>query len=137
LLLPFKRRAAGACALAAITLWSACSPTAPTVRPDEAFTLEPGETATVEGTPVRIRFVLVLSDSRCPADAVCVHAGDAVVRIEVRSAGTSRPYELHTADMRPVTHDDLTIALLELAPYPFSSRPIRPNEYRATFKVTG
>jgi hypothetical protein len=38
--------------------------------------------------------------------------------------------------MKPVTHEDLTIALVELAPYPFSSRPIQPGDYRATLRVT-
>jgi hypothetical protein len=43
---------------------------------------------------------------------------------------------VHTGDLKPVTHDDLTIHLVELAPYPFSSRTIAPNEYRATLRVT-
>ena len=45
-------------------------------------------------------------------------------------------YPLHTGDMKPVTHEDLTIALVELSPYPFSSRPIQPGDYRATLRVT-
>ena len=44
--------------------------------------------------------------------------------------------QLHTGDMRPVRHGDLTIALVELQPYPFSARPTEPAEYRATFHVT-
>ena len=43
---------------------------------------------------------------------------------------------LHTGDMKPVTHEDLAIALVELTPYPFSSRPIQPGDYRATLRVT-
>jgi hypothetical protein len=38
--------------------------------------------------------------------------------------------------MRPVVHEDLTIALLELSPYPFSSRPIAPGDYRATLRIS-
>jgi hypothetical protein len=38
--------------------------------------------------------------------------------------------------MQPVVHDRLTIALIQLSPYPFSSRTIAPDEYRATLKVT-
>jgi hypothetical protein len=38
--------------------------------------------------------------------------------------------------MQPARYGDLTIALVELAPYPFSSRTIEPDEYRATLRVT-
>jgi hypothetical protein len=38
--------------------------------------------------------------------------------------------------MRPVKHGDLTIELVQLSPYPFSSRTIQPDEYRATLRVT-
>jgi hypothetical protein len=38
--------------------------------------------------------------------------------------------------MEPVTHDGLTISLVELQPYPFSSRTIEPGDYRATLRVT-
>jgi hypothetical protein len=52
------------------------------------------------------------------------------------NGGLPREYELRTGDMRPVQHGRLTIALLQLSPYPFSARPIQPEEYRATLKVT-
>jgi hypothetical protein len=47
------------------------------------------------------------------------------------------PYELHTGDPRTVRHGMFEIALIELAPYPVTSRTIEPGEYRATFRVTG
>ena len=34
------------------------------------------------------------------------------------------------------THQDFRISLLELQPYPFSSRTIQPSEYRASVNVT-
>jgi hypothetical protein len=48
-------------------------------------------------------------------------------------------YELHTGDSaRAVaTHRQARIELLELQPYPFSSRTIEPGDYRATLTVTG
>jgi hypothetical protein len=78
----------------------------------------------------------VSGDSRCPADAICIQAGSATVHIAARSDESTREYELHTGDMQPVQHDGLTIALVNLAPYPFSSKTIEPDEYRATLKVT-
>ena len=117
---------------------SACdSPSAPTVGLNEAFELAPGETVMVAGTGSRIRFVGVEGDSRCPSDVVCILGGDAIVRIEVQSFGAgTQSYELHATGMQPVVHDRLTIFLVQLAPYPFSSRTIQPEEYRATLRVT-
>ena len=75
-------------------------------------------------------------DSRCPADAICVLGGSATVAIAVASGLSNQSYELRTGDMQPVVHDGLTIALVQLMPYPFSTRTIAPDEYRATLKVT-
>jgi hypothetical protein len=33
-------------------------------------------------------------------------------------------------------HEGFTIALVNLTPYPFSSKTILPDEYRATLRVT-
>src|SRR5712691_89624 len=97
-----------------------------------------GETADVPGASIRIRFQGVMGDSRCPADVVCIQGGDALVRIDVlptENPGPSVTYELHTGNMRPVEHAGLTIALVQLSPYPFSSRSVSPGEYRATLRV--
>jgi hypothetical protein len=113
------------------------SVTAPTVGLNQEFVLAPGESARVADTGFTIRFIGVQGDSRCPADAVCIQGGDALVHIEVLSIGGGRQeYDLHTGDLRPVMHEGLTIALVKLEPYPFSSRTIQPGDYRATLRVT-
>ena len=113
------------------------SPVGPTVPLNQQFTLAPGETASIEGTSVRIEFVGVSGDSRCPADAICIQGGDALVHVRVRNDGTAE-YDLHTGDesRATVTHAGYRIALTELQPYPFSSRTIAPGEYRATLTVS-
>lgn len=83
-----------------------------------------------------IRFNGVTGDSRCPADAVCVQGGDAIVNLTATSSGGTRELELHTGNMAPVQHDGVTIALVQLSPYPFSSGPIAPGDYRATLRAT-
>lgn len=119
------------------TMWAGCSPSGPTARLDENFILAPGETAKVTSADVSIRFVGVPSDSRCPGDAICIQAGDAIVRVEaVSSTSAAKTYDLHTANSQPVPHGDVSIALVELAPYPFVSRPTQPGDYRATLRVT-
>lgn len=126
-------------AMASLLTLSACNgPSAPTVQLHEEFVLSRGEAANIGDTGIRIRFVGVEGDSRCPADTVCIQGGDAIVQIEVSSARSRvATYDLHTGDMRPVVHGSLMIALVQLSPYPFSAHPIQPGEYRATLRVTG
>jgi hypothetical protein len=112
------------------------SVTGPTVPLNREFELAPGQSALVEDVRVTVRFNGVSDDSRCPADAVCILGGDAIVHVTATSRQTSRDYELHTGSMRPVQHDGLTISLVQLQPYPFSARTIAPGDYRATLRVT-
>jgi hypothetical protein len=118
-------------------LLAGCASTtlAPTGPFNKEVTIAQGKTAViVDG--VSVRFVAVSGDSRCPADAICIQGGDAIVKLQATSAGDTRDLELHTGNMQPVMSGNLTIELLELMPYPFSGRTIQPEEYRATLRVT-
>jgi len=137
---PFDGENAMRCVVLILCLFwmTAChrSPTGPSVPLNTDFELAPGSSAFIEAAAVAIRFNRVIGDSRCPGDAICVQGGDAIVHLTVTSTRGSRDHELHTGSMAPVTHDDLTISLVQLAPYPFGSRgPIQPHEYRATLTV--
>jgi hypothetical protein len=127
-------------ALVGALLVSACAstgPGTPTGPVNAQLVLAPGQSAAVINTDVQVRFDGVTGDSRCPADAFCIQGGDAIVRVQVVPAnGASRSYDLHTGSLQPVRHDDLTIALENLTPYPFSNRTIAPDEYRATLRIT-
>ena len=121
----------------AVSAIVACDrPTTPTTPLNTEFVLAPGDARFVEGTGAEVRFNSVTNDSRCPADVFCVTGGDAHVNIRVTSGIGGREYVLHTGDMKPVTHGDLTIHLVQVVPYPFSSRTISPDEYRVTLRVT-
>lgn len=116
---------------------SSDTPASPDTPFDVTIVLAPGETKPVTGSALRVRFDAVLGDSRCPADALCIQGGDAIVRITVLPAGTTgATYDLHTGDMQPVRANNVTIALVQLSPYPFVSNPIDPRSYRATLRLT-
>jgi|SRR5678815_5090521 hypothetical protein len=127
-------------------LWFVCgllacagrTPVAPGAALDSRFTLAPGASASIEGTPVQVRFDRVPSDSRCPSDAACIQAGDATVRITIVSDGATQSDELHTGAGGPhsTVRSGVTISLEDLSPQPVSARPIPPSDYRATFKAT-
>ncbi len=114
------------------------APTGPTVSLDERFTLAPGETASVADSAMRLRFDGVSGDSRCPADAVCIQGGDAIVHVQASGVGDAMSLELHTGDSSraSATYGGVKVALVELQPYPFSSRTIAPGDYRATLLVS-
>ena len=122
--------------ICAVSIGCGANVTGPSTPLDEPFTLGVKEAIAVSGTSMVIEFTGVTGDSRCPADAVCIQGGDAVVHIRVTGGGTST-YELHTGDdsRAAVVHGLYRIALVELQPYPFSAQPISPNDYRATLRV--
>jgi hypothetical protein len=99
--------------------------------------LLPNQPVEVDEANLRVEFRGVTGDSRCPADAVCIQGGDAIVHVRV-SGSTQADYELHTGDASraSATHGQTRIALVELQPYPFSSRTIGADEYRATLTVS-
>jgi hypothetical protein len=133
----FKMAAGAALCFSLATACHKTGPGGPTRPIDAQLTLAPGQSAMVADSSLRIAFVGVSGDSRCPADALCIQGGDAVVQIRVVNGAPAR-YELHTGDTSrsAVSHAGYRIALTELQPYPFSSRPIAPADYRATLRVT-
>jgi hypothetical protein len=112
-------------------------PTGPTVPINQQFTLAPGEAAVIEGTGLRVQFMRVLGDSRCPADALCIWIGDATVHVRIFEGTATSDYDLHTANSQQSTieHGGTRVSLVQLQPYPFSSRTIQPSDYRATLDV--
>ena len=114
------------------------NPSQPTVPLNQQFTLAPGEAATVVGASLQVRFVRVTGDSRCPGDATCIQGGDAIVQVNVGNGSGTVDYELHTGDSSrsAVSHGAFRVELVNLEPYPFSSRPFSPDQYRATLKVS-
>ena len=125
--------------LLTVTACDEQNPAGPTVGVNERFTLAPNEVATVRDVNLNVQFVNVTGDSRCPGDAICIQGGDALVHIRVLDGGAVSSYELHTGDSSraTVTHNQVRISLVELQPYPFSSRPpIEPGDYRATLTVS-
>jgi hypothetical protein len=154
--------------LCAASLLSACSngsnpaapsqPSTPAPAPatpiNHTATLAPGEgTAVRDGTrELQVTFTGVTSDSRCPADAVCITAGEATLAFSVTTTvsneavngatmrlSMSSPLQLSTTPSRASQRidDTYTVALEGLLPYPFASqKPLDPQLYRATVRIT-
>lgn len=130
-----------ACLIALLLAFSAggClnNQTGPDAIAGKPFELKAGVTASLpNGT--RLTFEKVTEDSRCPADAQCIWAGDGVVAVTLQAPkGPAESRELHTQQSQSrISYDDYIIALTGLAPYPRASQEIRPGDYIATFVVT-
>src|SRR5262245_23660526 len=75
---------------------AACkSPTSESSTPT-TVTLAPGQSAHAGGATVT--FVGVVSDSRCPIDAMCVWAGEAMAAFQVSARGLDQRLELALRD---------------------------------------
>lgn len=131
----------------AAVLWSilpalaACdsSPAGPStdVPLGEEFTLKPGESAAVQGTDLRVSFDKVVEDSRCPADVVCIRAGEAVVALQASWKDGNALVQLRTVEGgNEASAGAYRVRLARVEPYPLASRPITPADYRTVLEVT-
>jgi hypothetical protein len=115
-----------------------CAPmqsTAVIVEPGIAFTLAPGQAATLKTADTRITFNEVREDSRCPVDVTCVWAGDAKVDVTIARSGV--PAETRTLSITPPENEvqigNLKIRFLGLTPVPRQADGNVPRNYLAEF----
>jgi hypothetical protein len=103
-------------------------------RYDEPFTLAFGERARIGGGSVRVRFVKLIEDSRCPNGVQCIQAGRARVRLEVvRGSRAPMSVELGTDPEASVASGGgVTWELQAVAPYPEAGRERRTGDYVIT-----
>lgn len=99
--------------------------------------VEVGEEAEIPGTVLRISFIQVNADSRCPAGAACAWAGDAEVAIGLTAgSGPTQPFILHTTiDPRFVDFSGVRVTLADLVPYPRDGVPTSAGAYIAGFDI--
>lgn len=113
--------------------------TSPAPAVNEEFTLAPGQTASVEGTSLRLTFERVSEDSRCAVDVTCIWEGDAVVVLKVRVDAEEVTREVHTQGgetrSRQAPAGNYVVTLVRLDPAPRSTSPIEASAYRATLIV--
>ena len=135
------RSLVAAAALVAAT--AACSsPTEPGGTFRTEVTLRPGEVTAIASTPLRIGFDRVAADSRCPATALCIQSGDALVVFNVSVAGSGAA-EIRLRTVGGTTGQDLLasvggyeLSIAGLQPYPQTTTPIPSSDYRVTVSIS-
>lgn len=104
---------------------------------DKEFSLGIGQTASIEGENLIIKFKAVLEDSRCPVNVVCVWAGNGKAEFEVIDIdGQNKTVSLNTEDKpRATTLKGHKLTLISLNPPRIDGVSISPGEYSVTILV--
>ncbi len=97
-----------------------------------------GEEMRVGGTVLRVAFVGVAEDSRCPIDVICVWQGNAGIDIGVAmGSGPTVPLRLNTTiEPQDAQWQDLRFALLEVRPSPRSDTPRKAEDYSIKLRIS-
>ncbi len=104
----------------------------------ETVAVKVGQQKTASKSKLKIKFVSVVEDSRCPENVQCVWAGNAKIKVTVKSARGSETFEMNTG-MGPQGNqcDGWAINLESLTPTPRAgSKPTATKAYLATFTIT-
>jgi hypothetical protein len=109
---------------------------------NEAFPLGGGQVSTIRGQPLRLHFVSVLEDSRCPPTLLCYWPGQAKIAVDAQvgdEPATSIVLDTRPGPNpggRPVSVGPFTIQLQDLDPSPRSvGEQIPTDEYAAKIVV--
>jgi hypothetical protein len=110
------------------------------VTANAEVTLRRGEMASVDDGALLITFLAVASDSRCPADVVCVWQGDADMTFRIENPRAEAPFAgIDTLRLerppRGVSRFGYRVDVQKLQPYPYSSEEPGARDYRVTLLV--
>jgi hypothetical protein len=117
-------------ACVALTACDASKPVAPLAARE--FDIAEGQTAVVADGRLRVTFVQVAEDNRCPPEAQCIVAGSATVALGLESDGVQGTLALTTVmpGSSGIFHG-FRLTLLQLNPV----GPVQTPAYRARFEV--
>jgi len=103
------------------------------------FTLHINQSAEIKSEDITVTFLNVTSDSRCPSDVTCIWQGQAGIEVGVQKGEVESTLSLSIGgDSTPEESifDAYLIQLVDISPYPISTKIIQPEEYTATIKIT-
>ena len=102
------------------------------------FSLAVEQSVTVTGEDLSIKFVEVVSDSRCPTGATCIWAGEASSLIEITASGSTISKVLTQPGLTSPPKD--TVAgyeiTFDLLPYPQLGKETKTADYRLKLVVS-
>lgn len=116
---------------------AACSSGGPTAPLDREFKVAIGETVSIAGTGLTVKFVRVTQDNRCPLGVLCIVAGNGQIEFEARLNGEPTTLLLNTT-LGPQNGNvgPYDVALAELLPLRTVDDTISDKDYRAGLVIT-
>jgi len=130
--------------IATLSLGSSCSKSGDKRLAEGTIELKLHESAegSLNGDKVKLGFDAVVSDSRCPANAICVWQGAATATFSFSKNGSNHRFNLSTITMEPNYKQDTIISgykieFINLLPYPGTFTPPAPDsDVKAELKIT-
>ena len=108
-------------------------------RLGQEFSLAIGQTATIQGESLAVKFLDVTADSRCPKGATCIWAGEAKSLVSFIVNGQPKEVVLTepglSAPPFQQTEEGYQVAF-SLTPYPEVGKEIDEKGYRLVLTVT-
>jgi hypothetical protein len=99
----------------------------------EATSLSVNQSGRANGVTITLNSII--TDDRCPVDAVCVSAGDLRANTTLRSNGLQEQPNLSTGQSN-YRFADKNVAVTSVIPAPVTNREFADEEYLVTFWVT-
>lgn len=109
-----------------------------TAQSNQQFKLQVNKQKVITKDKLKITFVSVLEDSRCPIGVDCIWAGNAKLQLKISQAkGASKTFELNT-NLQPqvFTFEGYEIKIVDLTPTPKVNVRINRKSYTATVSVS-
>src|SRR5688572_22930596 len=130
--------------IATIALGNSCSKTTDKRLSEGTVELKLHESAEgrIKGDKVKLGFDAVVSDSRCPANAMCIWQGAATASFSFTKNGDTHHFNLSTITWKPEYTKDTIIAgykieFINLSPYPGTvADPIPDSQRKAELNIT-
>ena len=118
-----------------LVLFSFGALTAVSAKQPDRVSVKIHEAASAKGG-IRIKFVELVDDSRCPTDTNCIWGGNAKIMVRVTKNGRSKDLELNTGlEPKEVVFAGYSFRLVGLTPEPRTNIRINRNGYVAKIEV--
>ncbi len=105
----------------------------------EKFSLKIGQSASISGENLAIRFVKVETDSRCPQGATCIWQGEVKCQVEIKYNGSLQNLTLTQPGLAGEpsrTEFEKYVIDFDVTPYPATDLEIKDGDYRLDLTIT-
>jgi hypothetical protein len=101
------------------------------------FSLSIGQSATITEEGLKIKFIEVIGDSRCPQGVQCIWAGEANSLIEITYSGSTYRKVLTQPGASEPAQTSFSVYEIsfDLQPYPKAGEEITDKDYRLKLQV--